>query len=127
MSRIRRKFRMDVKREERILETILHGAASSHDQSMAWYQFLKAKLSFPFVATYQAPSGVKPLCPGAKVQVIGLAKPEECKNAIHVRVMDGQSSIRIPLTHLSVASEPAQNAEVLDDWRYWLARHPDSG
>jgi hypothetical protein len=114
---------MDVKREERILETILHGAVSSHDQSTAWYQFLKAKLTFPFLATYQAPDGVKPLCPGAKVQVIGLARPEECKNTMHVRVMDGQSSIRIPLTHLSVASEPAPNAEVLDDWRYWHARH----
>jgi hypothetical protein len=112
-----------MKREERILETVLQGAASPHDQSLAWYQFLKTKLSFPFLATYHAPTGTKPFCPGAKVQVIGLAKSDECKNTIHVRVMDGQSSIRIPLTQLSVAMEPAQNAEALADWRYWHARY----
>ena len=114
---------MNVKRENRILETILKDADSPENQSQAWYQYLKDTLQFPFVATYQTRSGVRPLCSSARVHVIGLCRPEACHPTIHVRVMDGISSLRIPLTDLSVPDKAAPNAALLDDWRYWHARH----
>jgi hypothetical protein len=115
--------RYDSKREERIIETILHGAGTPEEQQAAWYRHLKMRLSFPIGATYRGCSGTKPLCLGAKVAIIGLARPEYCQDSIYVRVMDGQASIRLSLTLLTIDDEASENAVVVADWRYWQARY----
>ena len=103
---------------------ILRDARSLTEQEAAWYLYMKTHLKFPFIATYQKTCAVKPFCTGAKVQVIGLAQPEQCKEIIQARVMDGQGSVFIPLTHLS-PSDAGQNADAISDWRYWHDRKTD--
>lgn len=117
------KVRFDGRREERIIETILQAANSPDEQQVAWYRYLKAHLSFPFVATYRGRGGTKPFCPGAKVLIIGLAQPKYCKDSVYVRVMDGQASIRVSLDLLSLDTDSSQNTATVGDWQYWQARH----
>ena len=114
--------RYDAKREERLLETVLRDAKSPTQQADAWYLHLKAHLRFPFLATVKGTNDAKPFSMGAKLQVIGLARPEHCKTTIHVRVMDGMSSILVSLAHL-LPSDTDPNVGVISDWSYWNERH----
>jgi Calcium binding len=114
--------RSEPKREQRIADEILLDATTPQEQISAWYRYLKSRLSFPFVATYQD-SGLGPLAGGAQIQVIGLARPELCVDSIYVRVMDGQQSIVLPLARLSAREAQAEDADPLADWNYWRVRH----
>ncbi|MFH0342679.1 MAG: calcium-binding protein [Chromatiales bacterium] len=74
----------DRARERRILDEIVVDAYSPEERAMGWYYYLEKKLAFPFKAKCVAERSVSPLMRGEEVEVLGLAKEDDCMAEIFV-------------------------------------------
>jgi len=113
-------------RENRITDEILVDAYGPEEQAMAWYYYLGDKLSFPFAARCTKVRSISPLRKGEEVEVVGLAKEEDCEREIFVLVQFGGRKIGVPLAQLEVALGAPATSEAVDDWRWWTAAEPRS-
>ncbi len=111
-------------RENRIVDEILVDAYGPEEQAMAWYYYLDEKLSFPFVSRCTRARSVSPLKTGEEVEVLGLAKEEDCEREIFVLVRFGDRKVGVPLMQLEVALGTPATSEAVDDWRWWAATEP---
>lgn len=106
-------------RENRIVDEILVDAYGPEEQAMAWYYYLEDRLSFPFVAGCTKDRSGSPLKRGAEVQVVGLAKEEDCEREMFVLVRFAGRNIGVPLAQLEVALGTPATRDAVDDWRWW--------
>lgn len=111
-------------RENRIVDEILVDAYGPEEQAMAWYYYLDDKLSFPFVGMCTRVRSISPLNTGEEVEVLGLAKEEDCEREIFVLVRFGGRKVGVPLVQLEVALGTPATREAVDDWRLWAAAEP---
>ncbi len=107
-------------RENRIIDEILVDAYGPEEQAVAWYCYLENKLIFPFVARCIKPRSISPLRKGEEVEVVGLAKEEDCAREIFVLIGFAGRKIGVPLAQLEIALGTPATREAVDDWRFWL-------
>jgi hypothetical protein len=111
-------------RENRIVDEILVDACRPEEQAMAWYYYLEGKLTFQFVARCIKPRSISPLKKGEQVEVVGLAKEEDCDREMFVLVSFGGRKVGVPLAQLEVVIGTSATREAVDDWRWWAATEP---
>lgn len=113
------RYPRDSVREDRIAEKVHAKDATEVEGTKSWRRYVTQSVSFPFSATYTEHNTSKPLCSGARVQVIGLGGEEQCAEGLVAKVMDGQSSVLVPLELLSPSPEQGAAVEAVLDWHYW--------
>jgi hypothetical protein len=62
---------------------------------------------------------ISPLKEGEEVQVVGLAKEEDCEHEIFVLVRFEGRKVGVPLAQLEAALGTPATREAVDDWRWW--------
>ena len=89
---------------------------------MGWYYYLEGKLSFPFTARCIAIRSVSPLKKGEKVEVVAMAREEDCEAEMFVLVPFAGRRVGVQLAQLTVVKADRNTREAVEDWHYWLAR-----
>lgn len=100
---------------------------------MGWYYYLDDKLDVPFRAKCIAARSISPLKKGEEVEVLSLAKDEDCMAMIFVRIRWGGRKLGAPLAQLkpvrgrppltpTLSREERWRTEAVADWHYWVAR-----
>lgn len=88
---------------------------------MGWYYYLEEKLVFPFKAHCVADRSLSPLKKGEEVEVIAMAKEDDCMREIFVLIEFAGRKLGVPLSQLEVLVAKGETREAVDDWRYWFA------
>lgn len=108
-------------RERRIEQEIVVDAYTSDERALSWYYHLEEKLAFPFKARCTAERSVSPLKKGEKVEVVGMAKEDDCMHEMFVRVGFAGRKLGVPLAQLAPVKPDKATREAVKDWRYWVA------
>lgn len=107
-------------RERRIEQEIVVDAYTSEERAMSWCYYLEEKLAFPFKAQCVSLRAISPLKKGEEVEVVGMAKEEDCMHEMFVLIRFAGRKLGVPLAQLEgVKAEPATR-EAVKDWQYWL-------
>ncbi len=106
-------------REHRIDCEIVVDAYTPDERAMGWYYYLEEKLAFPFAARCTAARSVSPLKKGEKVEVLAMAKEEDCMREPFVLIRFGGRQLGVPLAQLEPVGADAATREAASDWRYW--------
>lgn len=109
-------------RERRIAEEIVVDAYGPEEQAMGWYYYLEGKLVFPFKAKCTAVRSVSPLKKGEEVEVLSMAKEDDCLAEMFVLIRYGRCKLGVPLAQLDVVDGAEDTCEAVEDWYYWVAR-----
>lgn len=67
---------------------------------MGWYCYLEEKLAFPFKAKCIAERSVSPLKTVEAVEVLGLAKEDDCMREIFVLIAIAGPKLGVPLSQM---------------------------
>ena len=108
-------------REERIEMEAVVDAYDESERAMGWYYYLEGKIVFPFQARCIRVRDVSPLKKGEVVNVIGMAKEEECESDMFVRIEWDKRKFAVPLSQLQGISIDEDTKEAIEDWHYWVA------
>ena len=108
-------------REERIEMEAVVDAYDESERAMGWYYYLEGKIVFPFQAKCIRVRDVSPLKKGEVVNVIGMAKEEECESDMFVRIEWDKRKFAVPLSQLQGISIDEDTKEAIEDWHYWVA------
>lgn len=114
-----RKPRLDRAREQRITDEIIVDAYGPEEQAMSWYYYLEEKLEFPFKARCVDVRSVSPLKKGEEVEVLGMAKEDDCMSEMFVLVRFAGHRLGVPLAQIEPICADAATREAVADWRYW--------
>ncbi|MFN8672101.1 MAG: calcium-binding protein [Candidatus Sericytochromatia bacterium] len=100
-------------REEKIESEILADCYNSHDQLLAWYDYLQEYLAFPFEAT---------LKDGTKVNVIDMTPLYQCEEekAMLVEIDRNGEITSESLFEVDKAISDERTKEALKDWAFWV-------
>ena len=109
-------------REDRIVFEIVVDAYGSSERAMSWYYYLQDELKMPFSARCTTTRSSSPLIIGQRVDVVGMAKEDECMSEIFVLVKYGRTKLAVPLAQLDCLSCDPETCEAVADWHYWVAR-----
>jgi hypothetical protein len=109
-------------REERFEMEIMVDAYDSEERAMGWYCYLDDRLAFPFSATCIRQLETSPLDKGQVVEVIGMAREDDCRDEIRVRIRFGRRTLAVPLAQLRPATTDEQTLQAVQDWHYWVER-----
>jgi Calcium binding len=109
-------------RERRIEMQAVVDAYNESERAMGWYYYLEEGLKFPFKARCTSKRMASPLRIGEEVNVLAMAREEECESEILVRVRWHGRSVAVPLSQLKPLGAGATTSQVVGDWHYWLAR-----
>jgi len=109
-------------RERRIEMEAVVDAYTSEEQAMGWYCYLEERLKFPFKARCASKREISPLRVGEDVDVMGMAREEECESEMFVRVFWRGRRLAVPLSQFKPLAAEAQTKEAVADWHYWLGR-----
>ena len=101
---------------ERILKVI----ADADDEVEAWNDHLAKVLTFPFDAEVSEPQDRGPLDDGDKVQVKGIADPDDLYGVL-VNVTRGRERFVFPLCDLTVLDRKSPNYMPVKDYCVWFA------
>jgi hypothetical protein len=104
------------KEGERILKVI----GDADDEVEAWNRYLTQTLKFPFEAKVSEPQDRGPLQEDAKVQVQGIAEPDEHYGVL-VNVAFGQKHFVFPLCDLNARDKDSSNYIPVKDYCVWFA------
>ena len=115
-----RKPRVNRAREKRITDEIVVDAYTSEERTMGWYYYLEGKLAFPFKARCVVSRTVSPLKKGEEVEVVGMAREDDCMHEMFVLIRFAGRKLGVPLSQLDVPKAARENHEVVEDWRYWV-------
>jgi hypothetical protein len=115
------KSRRNSSRERRIEQEIVVDAYTPEECATSWFYYLEDKLKFPFKAKCIARRSISPLKIGEEVQVLSLAKEEDCRAEIFVLIRFAGRNLGVPLAQLEVAVGSAEMCHAVEDWRYWVA------
>ena len=108
-------------RERRIIVEIVVDAYNETERAMSWYYYLEEKLEFPFKARCTAERSVSPLKKGEEVEVMGMAKEDDCMREMFVLIRFAGRKLGVPLSQLEVLAAKGETREAVEDWRYWVA------
>ena len=114
--------RLNRARETRISGEAVVDCYTSEESAMGWYYYLEGKLSFPFTARCIAVRSVSPLKKGEAVEVVAMAREEDCEAEMFVLVPFGGRKIGVPLAQIKVVKADRNTREAVEDWLYWKAR-----
>jgi len=84
-------------REHRITEEIIVDAYGPEEQALGWYCYLDEKLAFPFSAGCIVERATSPLHTGENVEVVGMAREEECEHEMFVEIAWEGRKLAVPL------------------------------
>lgn len=126
-------FKSNRARERRILNEIVVDAYTSDERTLGWYYYLEGKLEFPFRAKCIAARSISPLKKGEEVEVLSMAKEDDCMAEIFVLIRWGGRKLGVPLAQLkpvrgrspltpTLSREGRGRTEAVADWHYWVAR-----
>ena len=118
MSRVRE----NKARERRIEMEAVVDAYNSEERAMGWFYYLEERLKFPFKARCKSKREISPLRLGEDVDVMGMAREEECESEMFVRVRWCGRRLGVPLSQLEPREVDATTREAVGDWHYWMAR-----
>ena len=116
-----RKPKLKRAREQRIIDEIIVDAYGPEEQAMGWYYYLEEKLEFPFRARCVASRSVSPLKKGEEVEVLAMAKEDDCVHEMFVLIRFAGRKLGVPLAQLEVLGASRETRQPVDDWRYWVA------
>jgi hypothetical protein len=108
-------------REKRFIDEIVVDAYNKTERAMSWYYYLEEKLAFPFKACCVAARSLSPLRKDEEVEVIVMAKEDDCMREMFVTIRFAGRKLGVPLSQLEVAEVKSETREAVDDWRYWVA------
>ena len=108
-------------REHRISEEIVVDAYGPEERAMGWYYYLEQELTFPFKARCTAVRSVSPLKKGEVVEVLGMAKEDDCMREAFVLIRFGARKLGVPLAQLEPVGADAATREAAADWGYWTS------
>lgn len=109
-------------RERRIEMEAVVDAYNSEERAMGWYCYLEERLKFPFKARCTSKREISPLRVGENVDVMGMAREQECESEMFVRVHSCGRKLAVPLSQLEPREVDATTREAVGDWHYWTAR-----
>lgn len=116
----------DEEREQRIANNAIVDAYGPEEQAMGWYYYLQDRIAFPFTAACDAARQISPLRIGDEIEVLGMAREEECEREMFVLIRWGHrasDALAVPLSQLDVGADADEATnEAVADWRYWTAR-----
>ena len=115
------KPRLNRTREQYFVDEVVIDAYTSDERAMSWYYYLEEKLAFPFKARCTAERSVSPLKKGEQVEVLTMAKEDDCMREIFVLIEFTGRKLGVPLSQLEVIDAKGETREAVDDWRYWVA------
>jgi hypothetical protein len=108
-------------REHRIEQEIVVDAYTSDERALSWYYYLEDKLRFPFKAKCVAVREMSPLKKGEEVEVLRMAKEDDCMREMFVLIGFAGRRLGVPLVQLDPVKPDKATREAIDDWRYWAA------
>jgi hypothetical protein len=114
------KHRPDRSRESRITDEIIVDAYNSEERALSWYYYLEEQLGFPFKAKCIAPRATSPLKKGEEVEVVKMAREDDCMQRMLVLVRFAGRKLGVPLEQLDAIGVDEATREAIEDWRYWL-------
>ena len=109
-------------REHRIEMEAVVDAYNSEERAMGWFYYLEERLKFPFKARCKSKREISPLRLGEDVDVMGMAREEECESEMFVRVRWCGRSLAVPFSQLEPLAADPETKEAVADWHYWLGR-----
>lgn len=115
------KPRLNRTREQYFVEEVVIDAYTSDERAMSWYYYLEEKLAFPFKARCTAERSVSPLKKGEQVEVLTMAKEDDCMREMFVLIRFAGRKLGVPLSQLEVLAAKGETSDAVDDWRYWVA------
>ena len=108
-------------RERRIADEIIVDAYGPEEQAMGRYYYLEEKLGFPFKARCVDVRSVSPLKKGEEVEVLAMAREDECMREMFVLIRFAGRKLGVPLSQLEARESTRETRQAVDDWRYWVA------
>lgn len=108
-------------REHRIEQEIVVDAYTAEERAMSWNYYLEEKLQFPFKAKCIAVREISPLKKSEEVEVVGMAKEEDCMHEMFVLIRFAGRKLGVPLVQLDPIKPDKATREAIEDWRYWVA------
>jgi hypothetical protein len=115
------KPRLNRTREQYFVDEVVVDAYTSDERAMSWYYYLEEKLAFPFKARCTAERSVSPLKKGEQVEVLTMAKEDDCMREMFVLIRFAGRKLGVPLSQLEVLAAKGETSDAVDDWRYWVA------
>ncbi|MBH2020501.1 calcium-binding protein [Polaromonas sp.] len=112
-------------RKNRIAFEIVVEACDQAERAMGWYCYLQDQLQVPFKATCRSARSTSPLEVGVEVEVVGLAREDDCMAEIFVLVRYAKSQLAVPLEQLACHALDKQTCQAVADWHYGVARGYD--
>ena len=109
-------------REQRIETEAVVDAYNSEERAMGWYYYLEERLKVPFKARCKSKREASPLRVGEEVEVLGMAREEECDSEMFVRVCWCGRRLAVSLSQLKPLRVDATTREAVGDWHYWVGR-----
>lgn len=91
------------------------------ERALSWNYYLEEKLQFPFKARCVALRAISPLKKGEEVEVIGMAKEEDCMHEMFVLIRFAGHKLEVPLSQLAVSKTVRETHQAVEDWQYWMA------
>jgi len=89
---------------------------------MGWYYCLDNTLNFPFLTKCISKGSRSPLKVGEEVEVIGMAREEECEHEIFVTMRWERNGVAVPFMQLEVIQGDDKTFEAVEHWQYWVNR-----
>jgi len=117
------KAKRDPRREERIANEIIVDAYGPEEQAMGWYCYLEGKLHFPFRAWCISRRVISPLNTDDEVEIVGMAREDECQHEMFVKMRYERRTLAIPLSQIEPVTVTAKETrEAIEDWHYWISQ-----
>src|SRR5258707_12025407 len=98
-------------RERRIEMEAVVDAYNSEERAMGWYYYLEERLKFPFKARCKSKREISPLRLGEDVDVMGMAREEECESEMFVRVRWSGRRLAVPPSSFGTLAPGAKTQE----------------
>ena len=112
----------DEAREARIHDEVLVDCYTESERALGWFYYLEDRLAFPFKATCVATVPTSPLRIGDEVQILGMAREDDCVHDMYVSIDYAGSALAVPLRQLRCHSRSRKTKEAVQDWHYWVFR-----
>jgi hypothetical protein len=109
-------------RERRIEMEVVVDAYNTSERAMGWYYYLEERLKVPFKARCKFKREISPLRVGEEVEVLGMAREDDCGSEMFVRVRWREGKLAVPLSQLEPLTAKPKTAEAIADWDYWVGR-----
>lgn len=107
-------------REERIEMEVVVDAYDEVERALGWYYYLKDTLCFPFSAKCIDKRAISPLRVKDEVEVLDMAKEDECEHEMFVVIRWEKEGLAVPLSQLKPIHVDAETKQAIEDWHYWV-------